>query len=41
MVITLASENGTLPVFDTYHAFEVNTTGVEGKSIKRGFQLYK
>jgi hypothetical protein len=36
-VITLASENGTLPLFDTYHAFEVNTTGVEVTSIKTTF----
>ena len=36
-VVTLASENGTLPMFDTYHAFEVNTTGVQGTSIKTTF----
>ncbi|MFT6369915.1 MAG: gliding motility-associated-like protein [Maribacter sp.] len=36
-VVTLASENGTLPVFDTYHAFEVNTTGVVVTSIKTTF----
>ncbi len=36
-VITLASENGRLPMFDTYHAFEINTAGVTETSIKTRF----
>ncbi len=38
-VITLASTDGTFPVFDTYHAFEVNNTGVNTTSIKSTFNL--
>ncbi len=36
-VITLASENGTESIFNTYHAFEVNTTGVIGTSVQTTF----
>lgn len=38
-VVTLASENG-LPdqPFNTYHAFEVNTTGVQKTSVKTTFE---
>ncbi|MFD0796988.1 T9SS type B sorting domain-containing protein [Maribacter chungangensis] len=36
-VVTLASENGTLPTFNTYHAFEVNTLGVANISVKTTF----
>ena len=36
-VITLASEDGTEPIFNTYHSFEVNTAGVLNTSIKSTF----
>lgn len=36
-VITLASEDGTDNMFNTYHSFEVNTTGVVNTSIKSTF----
>lgn len=36
-IITLASEDGTEPIFDTYHAFEVNVDGVVGTSVKTTF----
>lgn len=36
-VITLASVDGTLPVFDTYHAFQVDNTGIDTNSIKSTF----
>jgi len=38
-VVTLASIDGTLPVFNTYHAFEVNNTGVNTTSVKSTFNL--
>lgn len=37
-VVTLASENGNENFFNTYHAFEVNTTGVVTTSVKSTFQ---
>ena len=36
-VITLASEDGTDTIFNTYHSFEVNTAGVVNTSIKSTF----
>ncbi len=36
-VVTLASENGTSPLFNTYHAFEVNVLGVVETSVKTTF----
>lgn len=36
-VITLASQDGTENVFNTYHAFEVNTAGVVNTSVKSTF----
>jgi len=36
-VITLASENGREFIFDTYHAFEVNTVGVSTASVRTTF----
>lgn len=33
-VLTLASENGDAPLFNTFHAFEVNTSGVVTASVK-------
>ncbi|MCH7525458.1 MAG: hypothetical protein IIC74_10800, partial [Bacteroidetes bacterium] len=38
-VITLASADGTLSTFDTYHSFEVNNAGVNTTSIKSTFNL--
>ncbi len=36
-VVTLASEDGLTPIFNTYHAFEVSSTGVSTASIKTTF----
>lgn len=36
-VVTLASENGTTALFNTYHAFEVNVLGVDDTSVKTTF----
>lgn len=36
-VVTFASENGDLPTFNTYHAFEINNTGVITTSVKSTF----
>jgi len=36
-VVTLASEDGLEPTFNTYHAFEVSTTGVSTISVKTTF----
>ena len=38
-VVTLASEDGTQSVFNTFHAFEVNTLGVSSSSVKSVFNL--
>lgn len=38
-VVTLASEDGTEPVYNTYHAFEVNALGVSNISVKSVFNL--
>ncbi|MCF6295552.1 MAG: T9SS type B sorting domain-containing protein, partial [Flavobacteriaceae bacterium] len=38
-VVTLASQDGLGDIFDTYHAFEVNNTGVITTSIKSTFNL--
>ncbi|RIA09089.1 gliding motility-associated-like protein [Flavobacteriaceae bacterium MAR_2010_72] len=38
-VVTLASNNGFGESFDTYHAFEVNTLGVNSTSVKSTFNL--
>lgn len=39
-VVTLASENGNEPFFNTYHAFEVTSTGISTSSIKSSFNLF-
>jgi hypothetical protein len=36
-VVTFASENGNTPLFDTFHAFEVTSSGVNAKSVKSSF----
>ncbi len=36
-LVTLASENGQESTFNTYHAFEINATGVEHNSVKSTF----
>ncbi len=36
-VVTLASEDGLSPLFNTYHAFEVSTAGVATNSVKTTF----
>ena len=38
-VVTLASDDGTLPVYNTFHAFEVNSLGVSNASVKSVFNL--
>ncbi|NNK68885.1 MAG: T9SS type B sorting domain-containing protein [Flavobacteriaceae bacterium] len=38
-VLTFASEDGTSNVFNTYHAFEVNDTGIVTTSVKSTFPL--
>lgn len=36
-VVTLASKDGLAPIFDTYHAFEVNVDGVLENSVQTAF----
>ena len=36
-IVTLAAQNGDNNVFDTYHAFEVNSGGVVGTAVKSTF----
>ena len=38
-VMTLASSDGTSDIFNTYHAFEINNTGVITTSVKSTFNL--
>ncbi|NNK72682.1 MAG: T9SS type B sorting domain-containing protein, partial [Flavobacteriaceae bacterium] len=38
-VVTLASQNGDLNTFDTYHAFQVTDTGVNSTSVKSTFPI--
>ncbi|GAA4816768.1 T9SS type B sorting domain-containing protein [Litoribaculum gwangyangense] len=39
-VVTLASENGNTDSFNTYHAFEVTSKGVNTSSVKSNFNLF-
>lgn len=36
-LLTFASSNGTANIFDTFHAFEINTTGVIQQSVRSTF----
>ena len=38
-VMAFSSENGNDGVFNTYHAFEINTLGIELTAVKSGFDL--
>ena len=38
-VMTLASESGNTGIFNTYHAFEVNTLGVQTNPVKSSFGI--
>ena len=38
-VVTMASEDGTQPTYNTFHAFEVNNLGVNPVSVKSTFNL--
>ncbi|WP_350290775.1 T9SS type B sorting domain-containing protein [uncultured Croceitalea sp.] len=38
-VMTFSTENGSVGPYNTYHAFEINATGVQTTAVKSGFEL--